>query len=121
VPDDGIPVLSWTPGDNHFEVKVDVRTNGEIQTLTLFGEAGLSPPVSITSVSVANGASTLITVGVTGAGASSPALQLACNGGEHVSAVGVPVLAPRPLVLLLLALLAVGLVSIGLARQRVSV
>ncbi len=105
-PNDGTPVLSWNFGDNHFEVMVDVMTNGDIQTLTLFGEAGLSPPVNITSVSVAKGASTLITVAVTGAGASSPALHLAFNGGDHLSAGVLPMPGLGPLgIALLLSLL----------------
>lgn len=118
-PNDSIPVLSWSLGDNHFEVMVDVMTDGGVQTSTLFGEAGLSPPVNITSVSVAKGASTLITVGVTGAGASSPSLQLACNGGKHLPSVALPVFSPRPFALLLLAVGVVGAVSIGWARGRV--
>ncbi|MBW2726537.1 MAG: hypothetical protein JRE71_19320 [Deltaproteobacteria bacterium] len=121
VPDDSIPVLSWNLGDNHFEVMVDVMTGRGVQTLTLSGEAGLSPPVNITSVSVAKGASTLITVGVTGAGASSPSLQLACNGGKHLSSVALPVFTPRPFALLLLAVGIAGVVSIGRARRRVPV
>jgi hypothetical protein len=117
-PEDAVPLLNWTSGDNHFEVMVDVRTNGHVQTLTVFGEAGLSPPVQITDVSVAMGASTLITVSITGADASSPAILLACNGGKHVSASAVPALTPRPLAFLLVAVLIVGVVSIGLVNKR---
>jgi hypothetical protein len=71
-------------------------------------------------VSVAKGNSTLITVEVSGAGAASPALLLACNGGEQVSASAVPVMDAGPLAFLLLALLAGGVVSVGRARQIVS-
>jgi len=115
-PEDAVPLLSWS--DNHFEVMVDVRTNGYVQTLTVFGEAGLSPPVQITNVTVAMGASTLITVSVTGADASSPAILMACNGGKQVSASAVPALTPRPLAFLLVAVLIVGVVSIGLVNKR---
>lgn len=78
-----------------------VTTDQGMQTLTLFGEAGLSPPVSMTNVSVAKGASTLITIAITGAGSSSPALQIACNGGEHVSAVAILALGPLGIAMLL--------------------
>lgn len=119
-PIDLVPVLWWNPGDNHFEVMVDVQTNGDVQTFTLFGEVGLPSPGIITNVSVAKGNSTLVTVEITGASASSPALQLACNGGEHVASTAVPVLGPWPLAFLLLALLTGGVVSVGRVRQPVS-
>lgn len=116
-PSDATPILNWNLGDNHFEVMVDVTTDAGVQTLTLFGETGLSPTVNIINVSVAKGASTLVTVEVTGVDPATPTLQLACNGGKHAPIVPLPVFTPRPFALLLLAVLLVGAVSIHLARR----
>ena len=121
-PDDQVPDLNWTPGNNWFEIKVevvDVGIEAGTVNLTLFGETGLNQPINLTNVTAVMG-STLLTVEVTGpVNGTIPALNMTL-GGEFTPTTLVPVFAPHDLAPLLLAGLVMGgaLVLVTRVRRR---
>ena len=121
-PDDQVPVLDWTPGNDWYEVIVVVESvpMGHV-FMTSFAHVNNAQTFNINNVTAVKGASTLITVELTGlVDGTIPALNMAL-AGEFTLTTLVPVFAPRALApALLLAGLVVGgaLVLVTRVRRR---